>query len=106
MVHGSEQYSYCLVVPESEWGRIDAGKVVTHIKSRTDRQQPMGSSDLAAEISSMKAHLSAFLDVFTCYGWRSLLKKEGKIRSSSVLLRKLRLDTETRFYIHIIFVIQ
>ena len=33
MVHDGEQNSYALVVSESEWCRVDAAKMVAHIKS-------------------------------------------------------------------------
>jgi hypothetical protein len=67
MVHDSEQHSYGLVVPESEGcgADADAGEMIVHIKRRAG-QQIMWSSevlDVAAEISSMKAHLSAFPEV-------------------------------------------
>jgi hypothetical protein len=60
-----------------------AGKV----KGRTD-QQPLRSSSLLylqAGISSMKAHLSAFLDD----GWCSLLKKEEGKSASAVEASKI-----------------
>jgi hypothetical protein len=67
MVHDSEQHSYGLVVPESEGCGVDAdaGETIAHIKRRASQQTLRSSEvlDVAAEISSMKAHLSAFPEV-------------------------------------------
>ena len=76
MVHDREQYSYGLV---KGYG-VDAGKVITHIK-RWARQQTLQSSkllDVAAEISSMKAHISTFpevLKIFTVYVYQQYIIK-------------------------------
>lgn len=83
MVHGGEQHPYGLVVSESEGRGVDAGKVIAHVKRRASLQTLRKSQTLgvvAAEVSSMHAHLSAFpgFCCASCYGRCNLQYIEEK----------------------------
>ena len=80
MVHDGEQHSYGLVVSESEGRGVGEGEVIAHIKRRADQQTLRSSEvlDVAAEISSMKAHISTFpevLKIFTVYVYQQYIIK-------------------------------